>query len=182
MTDGLGERWLPVPGYEESYEVSDRGRVRSLTRVVITKNGHSMTKAGRILRPGSRRSGHLAVGLCSGGEQQNVLIHRIVLEAFVGPCPGGMEACHENDIPFDNRLSNLRWDVRSANSADAVRNGKHPKTAKTHCPRGHEYSVENTYRRPGAPNKRYCRICTREKNRVRGRKRAAARRALRECA
>jgi hypothetical protein len=52
-------------------------------------------------------------------------LHRLVLEAFVGPCPPGCVGCHANDDPSDNRLENLRWDTHKANSADAVRNGRY---------------------------------------------------------
>jgi hypothetical protein len=50
-------------------------------------------------------------------------VHRIVLEAFIGPCPAGMEACHNNGVRSDNRLDNLRWDTRKNNLADRVRHG-----------------------------------------------------------
>lgn len=57
--------------------------------------------------------------------KRTVLVHRLILEAFVGSCPEGMEACHWNDDPTDNRLENLRWDTHRANGADMVRNGHH---------------------------------------------------------
>lgn len=50
-------------------------------------------------------------------------VHRLVLEAFVGPCPKGMECCHEDDNYTNNRLGNLRWDTRLASCRDAGRNG-----------------------------------------------------------
>jgi hypothetical protein len=52
---------------------------------------------------------------------KNYLIHRLVLEAFVGPCPPGMEGCHLDDDPENNRLDNLRWDTPEANREDATR-------------------------------------------------------------
>ena len=63
-------------------------------------------------------SGYLAVTLWRKGQQNTKYVHRLVLEAFVGPCPPGMEACHNNSNPADNRLSNLRWDTRQANHKD----------------------------------------------------------------
>lgn len=51
-------------------------------------------------------------------------IHRLVLEAFIGPRPKGMECCHNNDNKLDNALKNLRWDTRSNNTKDAYKNGK----------------------------------------------------------
>ena len=70
-----------------------------------------------------------------------------------------MEACHANDDPSDNRLENLRWDTRSENLYDRVRNGifRNGFTGATHCGRGHEFTEENTlYTKRG---NRMCREC-----------------------
>jgi hypothetical protein len=50
-------------------------------------------------------------------------VHRLVLEAFVGPCPPGMECCHNDGNPLNNRLDNLRWDTRRSNQLDRNRHG-----------------------------------------------------------
>jgi hypothetical protein len=52
------------------------------------------------------------------------MVHRLILEAFVGPCPEGMETCHFPDInPTNNALENLRWDTRSENTRDQIASG-----------------------------------------------------------
>jgi hypothetical protein len=55
-------------------------------------------------------------------------VHHLVLEAFVGPCPEGMECLHGDDIPDNNILSNLQWGTRLANVANmiALNGGIHP--------------------------------------------------------
>lgn len=58
-----------------------------------------------------------------GSKPKAYMIHRLVLEAFVGPCPRGHEACHNNGNPADNRLENLRWGTREDNLRDIVRHG-----------------------------------------------------------
>ncbi len=50
-------------------------------------------------------------------------VHRVVMEAFVGPCPDGMEVCHGDGDPMNARLDNLRYDTRKANHADKKRHG-----------------------------------------------------------
>lgn len=50
-------------------------------------------------------------------------IHRLVLETFIGPCPDGMECCHNNGDPVDNRLGNLRWDTHFNNVQDSIKHG-----------------------------------------------------------
>ena len=161
------ERWLPVPGYEGFYEVSDHGRVRSVDRVVVAGSGERKF-AGRVLRLGTNRHGYMLVALRKPGIQKSKRAHRLVLEAFVGPCPEGMAACHENGDKLDNRLSNLRWDTTSSNLYDAVRHGTHHWASKTHCPQGHPYSPDNTIREA---NGRRCRECHRRHNRESQRRR-----------
>ena len=52
-----------------------------------------------------------------------IRMHHVILNRFVGLCPEGMEACHNNGNTADNRIENLRWDTRSNNHKDAVRHG-----------------------------------------------------------
>jgi hypothetical protein len=86
-------------------------------------------------------------------------MHILVLEAFVGPRPAGMEGCHWDDDPTNNHLSNLRWDTRSANARDAVRNGRNQGKNKTHCPRGHELIGANIVAGAIKRGWRQCRAC-----------------------
>lgn len=68
--------------------------------------------------------GYRCVGLHADGAPTKFLVHRLVLLAFVGPCPEGMEACHSPDpTPTNCNLSNLRWDTRAGNMADMVQHG-----------------------------------------------------------
>lgn len=150
------ETWKPIPGWEDLYEVSDHGKVRSLDR--IDRKG--AFRRGRLLKAVEDKRGRMNLHLCKDGYKKPVRVHRLVLESFVGPCLPGMEACHANDDPTDNRLSNLRWDTPSANQHDAVRNGKHGSAKKTHCSKGHPFSEENTYITP--LGKRNCRECNSE--------------------
>lgn len=162
MTDTLRETWLPVVGWEGLYEVSDLGRVRSVERVVQF-GAQTRTVRSTILKPGRTTKGALFVML-SNGKAYNRRVHQLVLEAFVGPCPPGMEGCHWDDNKENNALVNLRWDTHSANMHDKVRNGGCHQSAKTHCPRGHEYTPENTKKNG---NGRWCRECHRSDNRAR---------------
>lgn len=122
------EAWRPVVGHEADYEVSDLGRVRSLDRVKsyrrLDARGPIMrTHRGKILSPGTLKSGHQFVEL---GRGNGFCVHVLVLEAFIGPAPDGMECCHYDDDPAHNHLTNLRWDTRAANMADFKRNyGRH---------------------------------------------------------
>lgn len=113
------EIWKPVVGFEKSYEVSNLGRVRSLTRSwpQMSRHGstYTHTKTGRLLRPGTMTSGHLTVAI---GSRNSRLVHHLVLGAFVGPRPAGTECRHLDGNPRNNRLENLKWDTRGNNGRD----------------------------------------------------------------
>lgn len=65
------------------------------------------------------RSEHIIVNVGSGRRY----LHQLVMEAFKGPCPPGMEVCHENGIATDNRLSNLRHKTHGDNMRDKQKHG-----------------------------------------------------------
>lgn len=140
-----------MPGWEDAYAVSDQGRVLSVRRQIIM----SPQRKG-----GVNGDDYLYVNLSRKGKVTRVAVHTLVLTAFVGPRPHGMQACHWDDTPENNRLSNLRWDTHAGNSADKERNN-------THCPEGHEYTEENTYRftRKDGRREKHCRRCRRERYR-----------------
>ncbi len=174
----MTERWLPVPGHEGLYEVSDRGRVRSLGRYV--QLGHPGSKPRwqheRILRPGVTRGTYRTVRLSRNSIGKTFILHRLVLETFVGPAPDGTECCHNNGDASDNRLANLRWDTAKANMADQLAHGTHWSARKTHCKHGHEFTSGNTYHfinQAGNP-RRMCKACCLN----RGRERRANRKEL----
>ena len=106
------EIWQEIPGYRGLYEVSSLGRVRSLDRP--QKNGP--VRKGRILK-GHVYGPYRRYSLRSG-DLRTVSGHRLVLEAFRGPCPEGMECRHLNGDPLDNRLDNLAWGTREENELD----------------------------------------------------------------
>lgn len=115
------EQWRPVGSFP-AYEVSNLGRVRSFARNRPMRGRQA--DGSRLLSPVPQPSGHLTVSLFRDGVARSRFVHRLVLEAFVGPCPDGLEACHGPDPdPTNNCLRNLRWDTRAENSADRVRQG-----------------------------------------------------------
>lgn len=78
------------------------------------------------------KCGYRMVSLCRPGCRARRPIHHLVLIAFVGPCPEGMECCHEDGDPSNNRLSNLRWDTHQANMDDRERHGRQPRGESHH--------------------------------------------------
>lgn len=162
--DATPEVWLPVIGWEGLYEVSDQGRVRSLPRQVPSIHGSRRRHRGGILNGTlGRTTGYRTCTLidAEAGRKKYALVHRLVLEAFVGPCPSGFECCHNDGDRSNAALSNLRWDSRSSNTLDAVRQKTNYQARKTHCPNGHPYDA--VYQPLNRGEVRYCTRCARER-------------------
>ena len=120
--------WRPVVGYEGAYEVSDRGEVRSVNRVVRVVDGtreyFRKDRAREMsVRPDSE--GYSAVTLTKSGTSIKFRVHVLVLEAFVGPRGSGEQACHGNGNRADPRLANLRYDTVAGNARDREAHGTH---------------------------------------------------------
>lgn len=111
----MRERWKSVVGFgEEKYVVSSLGRVKSIIN-------------NRLLKPCCSGSGrYCRVNLCFNGIVKTCSVHRLVLEAFKGLCPEGMEACHSDGNSINNAVNNLRWDTRKNNNFDKRKHGTHP--------------------------------------------------------
>lgn len=172
--------WRDIPGFEGEYQVSDDGQVRSLDRVIIRRNGMRQTLKGKLLKPGLNTHGRLRVQL---DRPKNYQVHRLVMLAFVGECPEGMEVCHNDGNPLNNRLDNLRYDTPEANAMDDVRSGRrrqHRWLKRTSCSKGHEFTADNVWfehRRGFNHPIRHCKACTAEWNQIGSERRKAARRA-----
>ena len=104
------EQWRGIKGFP--YEVSSLGRVR---RSAITSK-YSNATVGKILKPWiTGNSCYLAVTLFEDGKRYDPTVHKLVMEAFVGPRPYKKDIHHMNGDRQDNRLVNLGYVTRSWN-------------------------------------------------------------------
>lgn len=119
--DKAGVTYRTIPGYVR-YCVGDDGSVWSNCGY---QPGGGYGARWRLLRQNPTGC-YAVVGLCREGcKVESRTVHRLVLEAFVGPCPKGCVAAHNNGKPRDNRLANLRWDTPTENIADKKIHGTH---------------------------------------------------------
>ena len=122
------EEWKDIPGYEGRYQASSMGRIRNIGYEVKGRNPYTGREfirkvPSRILKPGRFcKSGHVSVVLGKGTSGQPV--HQLVMKAFVGEPPDGMEVLHKNGNPTDNRLENLDYGSRTENILDVYKHGK----------------------------------------------------------
>lgn len=134
------EEWRHVRGYEGLYEVSSMGRVRALDRrrwiSGPRQSGHYRSYRAHPMRLG-RVQGYACVRLRGEHGADKHLIHVLVLEAFVGPRPHGMQVRHLNGVGTDNRLQNLAWGTVRENANDRrvhgtmLMGGRHPNAKLT---------------------------------------------------
>lgn len=109
------EQWKSVIGYEGFYEVSDHGRVRSLGRVIMRKNGSPLRIPPKVKAQCEGTHGYMVVSLSTEGITTTHCVHRLVAEAFI-PNPDEKRCVnHINEVKTDNRLFNLEWATQSEN-------------------------------------------------------------------
>lgn len=98
------EVWKPIVGYEDRYEISNLGRVKSLK------------KNGLIMSPCKGKDGYYRINLKVRKQQKMKMVHRLVAEAFI-PNPMGLpQINHKNENKADNRVENLEWCTAKYNS------------------------------------------------------------------
>lgn len=144
------EEWRTV-SIAPDYEVSNLGRIKS-----------HKGREPRILRPCVHPLGYHNQTLFEAGRPVFTTAHTLVMAAFVGPRPEGMEIRHLDGDPGNNRLDNLAYGTRGENARDMLRHGTCLNATKTHCPSGHPYDEGNTYVWPRTGD-RHCRACARER-------------------
>lgn len=124
------EIWKDVVGFEGRYQVSSIGRVKSLKREVVNVGGFRIVpekiKKQTVATGRGRSKGkypHSIVMLYENNNQYRKLVHRLVLEAFIGKAPVGFQGCHNDGNGLNNRIDNLRWDTPIENVRDSIRHG-----------------------------------------------------------
>jgi len=163
------ERWLPIPGHEGAYEVSDHGRARSLDRVTIGRDGRRYRRRGIGLSPTVNGQGYPIVSLPDGEARSGFrcrTVHSLVTAAFRGPMPVGMEVRHLNGTRTDCHLGNLVYGTQVENEADKRRHGTHEKTRRTICPLGHLLVAPNLVVGALKRGHRNCMACARGRSTV----------------
>ena len=124
----IREEWRPVIGFEQEYEVSSLGRVRSSGRMVRARGGSTQWRRGRMLSPRVSTQGYTRVALSRRSKREEAPIHRLVAEAFIGPRPERNDINHKNGVKDDNRVSNLEYVTRGENLRHAYGTGLRPPT------------------------------------------------------
>jgi hypothetical protein len=117
------EIWKDIEGYEGYYEISNLGRVRSLKRTVVFKDGRIAHYKDRILKYCISSDGYPCVGICRDSKQFNVAVHKLVGRYFVNGYQEGLELNHIDGNKMNPAASNLEWDTHLHNMRHAASTG-----------------------------------------------------------
>ena len=112
LEDMEDEVWKDIEGYEGLYQVSNKGRVKSLERMCETSKDKSKAQRNvksKIMVQTLSKKNYPRVGLSKEGKYMVIVVHRLVAKAFVENPMNKKTVDHINTVRTDNRVENLRW-------------------------------------------------------------------------
>jgi hypothetical protein len=116
------EDWYPIVGYDNYYEITKTGRVRSKTRVVQHGSGQR-TCYSKNIKVRKNNYGYLEIRLSKDGVTRTHLLHRLLAQTFIPNPLNKKEVNHKNGFKTDNRLPNLEWCSHEENIQHAYKAG-----------------------------------------------------------
>lgn len=102
------EIWKDVTGFEGFYQVSTLGRVRSLDRKIVGKDGFPRLHKGRVMSPGVIH-GYKFLYLNKNGVKKRWYVHRLVASEFIPNPKGYPQINHKDEDRGNNQVDNLEW-------------------------------------------------------------------------
>lgn len=139
------EIWKPIPKFEEHYEVSSFGRIRSIDRIAVNVKGITRSFKGRIKAHGKHSGGYHQAKLYKGRRICHyIYVHRIVAICFIGNPPEGKnDVNHKDGDKKNNHFSNLEWVSRSENILHSIYALDQPRNHAKLSPDQIKYAVNN---------------------------------------
>lgn len=124
----MQEIWKPIKDFENLYEISNFGRIKSLKKEwkVFNYKSNNYTNIGfneRIMKPSISKCGYYQVNLCKKGKNYGKLIHRLVAETFLKNLNNYPCVNHIDGNKLNNNINNLEWCTYKENSKHSWENG-----------------------------------------------------------
>ena len=122
------EVWKPIKDYEEFYEVSNYGRIRSKDRIKKVPFGRSGIQKGKVIKLQLNSRGYVRVVLSNQFGKKAFLVHRLVAAAFIEN-PNGLPVINHKDFnPLNNNADNLEWTTPLGNTRYSLDRGRFKRT------------------------------------------------------
>jgi hypothetical protein len=110
-----GEIWKD---FNNHYEVSSYGRVRSRDRFITKKDGKTYNIKGILLKQVDNQVGYKQVSL--GRSIKSITVHRLVGELFIPNPEKKLTINHKDGNKHNNHVSNLEWNTYAENNKHAI--------------------------------------------------------------
>lgn len=103
------EIWKDIPSYEGYYQASNLGKIKSLKRIIMRKDGKPYLQKEQLLKPGRNRKGYLHCNLTKNFKQTNISVHRLVAITFIDNPNNLPQINHIDGNKENNSVDNLEW-------------------------------------------------------------------------
>lgn len=117
------EEWKDIEGYEGLYQVSNLGKVKSLSRIIIRSNGRQHTVKEKYIKQFQDKCGYMVAYLCKCGKKSNCRVHRLVANAFIPNLKNKPQVNHKDGNKTNNNVNNLEWCTNGENQIHAFQYG-----------------------------------------------------------
>jgi hypothetical protein len=119
----MKEVWKDIVGYEGSYQISNKGRVKSLKRIIYRSDGVKQSYGGLLKTQYKSKRGYMISSLCKNGKSQKSKIHRLIAIHFIPNPDNKPKINHIDGNKLNNNLDNLEWCTDMENSQHAWKTG-----------------------------------------------------------
>jgi hypothetical protein len=119
----MQEIWRNIEGYEQYYQISSYGRVKSKDRKVTNGLGNWIKKS-RYIKPIPNNQGYLRIQVTKDGIRERIFVHRLVAKAFIPNPEGKPHVNHMDSNPLNNNVENLEWVTHKENMHHAINKGR----------------------------------------------------------
>lgn len=118
-----GELWKPMLNYEDLYEVSNLGRIKSVTRNNIDSIGRNVQRRSQIIKSIPKKIGYCFINVYRDGKRYKYNTHKIVALTWIPNPENKYTINHINGVKHDNRVENLEWCTVKENVHHAIATG-----------------------------------------------------------